>query len=865
MLCPHCRRKNPNNTRKCIYCGTPLSTNKKKRDTTDKVILTIIIALFLALVILVSYVLISFSPYHSKGLSSWGGGGGGGYLIENMPTYIGAADISLDSIDPGLEIYSFNVDNREIPIETLEETIFTAEIFSADVLNDNDVAVYDNTESLIGYMNDNGTDGDETANDGIYTLAADLTSTIRQERNYTVRVNNVASNPASVYFYRQITEEEIGFCVDVIERITAITEAGLVIEYLSTNENVDFYSASEDNNFVSYTMKSGISGVWENKETLEGDVAYKGVGATGSNVELLANYTGAVSQVSERKFYPVSPKTEVCVVRPFRNVEDNFNYDDFADAGKLIAKATGGNTDIFDNAKADLEVFMNFDDYGVVLIDSHGTLHNPHNTLFEMFDDDPYICTTSEFTKDSNYSSADWQSGNITLVGNRIAVGAGFFDRYYADNSLVGTSFYLGTCYSMYDNTIFDVLRRKGAEVVYGFTHKVSFDYCNDVLYELVANQHILGVQTSQYAYANTTGVCGKTDPSFRRCEFAMDGYNGYMMVTDVGKGTVSGIVTDASTGEPVKDALVRVYFFGVPVTYARTGDDGQYSFKLVEGEHIIKIDHAKYKTAKAGVTVVHDTTVYVETLLLLGQGITDGYANGIITDAVSGEPVSEVGLKLRKSWNNRDGAVVATSSTNDNGFYEFSLDPGAYTMEYSKGGYITGYKNIVMNVADFYAQNASISPEMPEDGNFRIVLSWSNIPNDLDSHMSGPVGNGERFHIYFRHSDQTNDNPYNDYFRLDLDNTDIVNYPGVPETITIVNQIDGVYRYAVHDFSNKHNTSNTNLSASNATVNVYKGSVLVATFHVPANKTGTVWTVFELSGNQITPINEFGNDINSI
>lgn len=45
-------------------------------------------------------------------------------------------------------------------------------------------------------------------------------------------------------------------------------------------------------------------------------------------------------------------------------------------------------------------------------------------------------------------------------------------------------------------------------------------------------------------------------------------------------------------------------------------------------------------------------------------------------------------------------------------------------------------------------------------------------------------------------------------------------------------------------------------LSNSGAQVRVYRGSDLVAVFNVPTNQGGTLWTVFELSGSTITPIN---------
>jgi hypothetical protein len=100
----------------------------------------------------------------------------------------------------------------------------------------------------------------------------------------------------------------------------------------------------------------------------------------------------------------------------------------------------------------------------------------------------------------------------------------------------------------------------------------------------------------------------------------------------------------------------------------------------------------------------------------------------------------------------------------------------------------------------------------------------------------------------------------------LDVDETDSYG----PETITIVTMnAGGVYRYSVHDFTNKLSGTSTHLSNSGAKVQVYSATGLVATFAVPTNRVGTLWTVFEMtggvSGPVITPINQFSSVFNPL
>ena len=85
-------------------------------------------------------------------------------------------------------------------------------------------------------------------------------------------------------------------------------------------------------------------------------------------------------------------------------------------------------------------------------------------------------------------------------------------------------------------------------------------------------------------------------------------------------------------------------------------------------------------------------------------------------------------------------------------------------------------------------------------------------------------------------------------FAELDLD--DLSSYG--PETVTIYDQIDGTYRFSVHDYTNRSSESSTALSNSGAQVRIYKGSGLLETFNVPTNMGGTLWTVFEMNGTNI-------------
>ena len=129
------------------------------------------------------------------------------------------------------------------------------------------------------------------------------------------------------------------------------------------------------------------------------------------------------------------------------------------------------------------------------------------------------------------------------------------------------------------------------------------------------------------------------------------------------------------------------------------------------------------------------------------------------------------------------------------------------------------------------------------------FVLTWGETPADLDSHLTGPTSDG-RFHVYYVDMNASDNNET----VANLDRDDVTSYG--PETVTLLQQNNGTYRYTVHDYTNRYSTDSKAMSLSGAKVTVYVNGVYRDTFNVPTNVGGTIWTVFELNGNTITPIN---------
>lgn len=891
MRCKRCGRENPSNSRRCRYCNTPFygsysninmpqnrkvpnnQKNKKmKNQKSDTAIIAAIIAAIVALAIIFTtiigvYAYQNYAP-RNKGFSSGGGGGGIVSTVSNQVTPNNDnIVVTLDGEDPDVEIYSFNTDTYDILIGETKTITFTAEIFANIELSDTDVKVIDENNNDIGFMNDNGIDGDAVEGDGIYTLQKEFLADKQKNTLYYATAKNIISSSVNICYYRVFGDEDFAEAEAIVAKLKEISQP-----YLNEDLTVSEEKISALMNAVSNYL---------NTQKTSGNVANYNINNNAVYIHLKSGYsfmyTIEVSGCSTG-----GNQVRVASYAPFDGLRGGMEtlYDEALDGtatnvGNTFTNYTFPSDNNYDLDEVSLNNLRNISNQKVVIWGGHGGYDDSNKGFGSSLMTGELITnsTTSDYSADI---TAERILTNYSAEGrNAYCVTGGFFDKYLG--TMNGAFVYLSACHSGQDmidgiNHRYQLVQsfiRKGATTVIGNSESIYSEYTykmeRDTINRMCAdNDGTYFTASEALEYAKSLN--GSDDGSRRKARpiiFPQNNNNAMnFRFEEPRQGYVSGSVKDAESGQVIKDALVRVYKEGEEVANIRTDDNGYYNLKLNIGEFVLKITKGHYKSAKIGVNITENATIYNETFLMLKVGLNTGYANGTITNAVSGQTVSDVHITIRLSWNNKTGTVLHTTQTNENGYYEVSFVPGFYTMEYSKEGYIMGYKNIIIGIVDFEAQNAVISPEMPDDGQFRIVLSWSSMPKDLDSHLTGPTVDGDRFHLYYKYANTSNRNSNSDYYQLDLDNTDIVSRPNIPETTTIVTQLDGVYRYSVHDYTNRGNANSDAMSQSNATVNVYKGAVLVATYHVPPNVKGSIWTVFELSGDEIKPINKISNGL---
>ena len=334
---------------------------------------------------------------------------------------------------------------------------------------------------------------------------------------------------------------------------------------------------------------------------------------------------------------------------------------------------------------------------------------------------------------------------------------------------------------------------------------------------------------------------------------------------------TISGVITiadedtDMTNNVPLKGAEVELWISQAEFRNAKSDSNGEY--KLVDvpaGTYTLRVSKEGYFPVTEAITVTEDDSeiIYNITIEAISEEYAGfGQARGKIIDAGTGRGVSGLTLYIRPGIGNTAGEAAATINMTESTYTTPMLISGNYTVQIvderegitDEERYVTSTFNIkvlgdkLIDNQNGYVSNGVMSEEI------RIVLTWGESPWDLDSHLVGPTENGDKFHVYYGNKVHGTE--------ADLDVDDTSSYG--PETITIHSFNEGIYTYAIHDYSNRYSSNSTALANSGAQVKVYIGAKLLMTYNVPSNKDGTLWTVFTYNSKtkQFTTVNTMSYD----
>ena len=316
--------------------------------------------------------------------------------------------------------------------------------------------------------------------------------------------------------------------------------------------------------------------------------------------------------------------------------------------------------------------------------------------------------------------------------------------------------------------------------------------------------------------------------------------------------GFIIGTVRDAKTADLVEKGAIYITDETSGNIYITEFSEGLYEICLSPGTYTMQIYANDYKSETIYHVIVDGGVVTYNILLnLVQESNVHGYIYGFVVDAFDGNFIPYADITVYEGINCKEGNPVYISMCDSDGGYCFHAAPGNYTVVASADGYTTGYTTVLCIAAESkYEQNCTITPIL-KPGEIRAVLTWGTYPEDLDSHLLGPTPTGDRFHIFYKEKNYYYGNEL--YDNLDVDDT--TSYG--PETTSVYIGLDGIYKYCVHNYTDRSSTTSSSMSVSGAQVKLYfAGQDEPLVFNVP-NQPGTVWTVFTMENGRITPINE--------
>ena len=325
----------------------------------------------------------------------------------------------------------------------------------------------------------------------------------------------------------------------------------------------------------------------------------------------------------------------------------------------------------------------------------------------------------------------------------------------------------------------------------------------------------------------------------------------------------LTGRVVDGVTDQGIAGASITIErnsAAGV-VAILTTGADGSYTspaFDQFEFGLLLTASAAGYASGRISVNgLTEGVTNTAPPLPLAPEGSLTGAISGTVRNARTGDPLPGTTITLSSLSTAGIGETHVADASG--GFTFTGLSSGTYELAAENGCCVSQVITAIA-VGDggiIAGQDFAMSPTSATET--RIVLTWGSEPSDLDAHLTGPNADASRFHVYYPSGSRGNlTGP--PFAALDLD--DISSFG--PETITITQTNAGVYRYSVHDFTNRGSAASTALARSGAKVEVYVGGSAAQhySWFVP-NQPGTLWTVFELtrsgSTTTVTPINQVG------
>jgi hypothetical protein len=271
--------------------------------------------------------------------------------------------------------------------------------------------------------------------------------------------------------------------------------------------------------------------------------------------------------------------------------------------------------------------------------------------------------------------------------------------------------------------------------------------------------------------------------------------------------------VTDSTSGKSMTTAIQKVGNAFV----ARIGRINSGS-----GVYTARIDGYKPGTARVQAAALQTVQVPVDLAPTFGRLEISTF------NAVREEPIAAT-LK--------EGSRVVTEEPRR--VITLDLPPGRHRFSAAAAGFCSSDREFEVRDGKVTKAVFPLSPDLTGDEIARFVLGWRDEPRDLDTHFwkSDSVRVPSNTTVYFNQKIGTFAGKT--FARLDVDEV----YPGAYETLTILDDASGDFRYFVHAYQGSGTIDN-----AGAMVQLYTAGCQVRTFVPPPDCAYRIWNVANVS-----------------
>ncbi|MFC1928322.1 carboxypeptidase regulatory-like domain-containing protein, partial [Chloroflexota bacterium] len=200
---------------------------------------------------------------------------------------------------------------------------------------------------------------------------------------------------------------------------------------------------------------------------------------------------------------------------------------------------------------------------------------------------------------------------------------------------------------------------------------------------------------------------------------------------------TVSGVVKDASTTNPISGAKVWLYDPSTDMGYGGppTGPDGAYSITVAAGDYSLGARADGYAQYAEDITVSANIS---NREILLSEGFT---VSGVVRDASTSNPIPEADVWL---YNPSTGMGFGASPTGADGAYSLTVASGSYNLGARADGYAQYSEDITIS-ANITNKDILLSEGFTVSGVVRDASTTNPIPGAKVGlfHFSTGIGYG--------------------------------------------------------------------------------------------------------------------------